>query len=109
VITFEELKRRQNVMWGTGPYQRITDTLTDLHERVIERLDPRPGARWPDHEATARELALYGPTKTLADSLDRERRDELHRTWVESFERNYRRDGEIDHDREYLLVIGVRR
>ena len=35
-------------MWGTGPYQRITETLTDIHARVIERLDPRPRVAWLD-------------------------------------------------------------
>ena len=50
----------------------------------------------------------YGPTKTLADSLG-ERRDEFHRAWVDFFERNYRKDGEIAHDREWLLVLGTRR
>jgi ubiquinone/menaquinone biosynthesis C-methylase UbiE len=265
-VAFEELKERQSVMWGTGPYQNVTETLTDIHELVLERLEPRPGVRWldlatgtgavaelaaargadvtgvdlapalvetakerarergleidydvgdcerlvfengsfdvvsstcgvmfsPDHEATARELARvvrpggriglanwtpegglarmfammrpfqpppppgvgspfdwgsethvaellgdafelelerhvshlrvpsgedywqlfsssYGPTKTLADSLEPERREEFHRTWVEFFETNYRRDGEIDHDREYLFVLGTRR
>jgi ubiquinone/menaquinone biosynthesis C-methylase UbiE len=265
-MPFEELKQKQSVMWGTGPYQNITETITDIHELVVERLNPQPGMRWldlatgtgavaeraaeqgadvlgidlapalietakerarergleidyrigdverlelddasfevvsstcgimfaPDHEATARELARvvapggriglanwtpegglarmfammrpfqppappgvgspfdwgseahverllgdafelelerhvshlrvpsgedywqlfsssYGPTKTLADSLDPERREEFHRTWVEFFETNYRRDGQIDHDREYLLVLGTRR
>jgi ubiquinone/menaquinone biosynthesis C-methylase UbiE len=265
-MAFEELKQKQSVMWGTGPYQNITETISDIHELVMERLSPRPGERWldiatgtgavaeraaqrgaavtgidlapalietakerarergveidyrvgdaerlelddasfdvvsstcgvmfaPDHAATARELARvvtrggriglanwtpegglarmfammrpfqpppppgadnpfdwgsearveellgdafdlelerhvshlrvpsgedywrlfsssYGPTKALADSLDRERRDEFHRTWVEFFEANYGRDGEIDHDREYLLVFGTRR
>lgn len=45
---YEELKQRQSVMWGTGPYQRVTETLTDIHERVIERLAPAPGMRWLD-------------------------------------------------------------
>jgi SAM-dependent methyltransferase len=262
-MAYEELKQRQSVMWGNGPYQRVTETITDVHERVISRLDPRPDLRWldlacgtgavaeaaaargadvtgidlapvliatarqraaklglaidyrvgdcerldvpdasfdavsstcgvmfaPDHEASARELARvtrpggkialanwtptgglaamfrmmapfqpapppsspfdwgdearvrellgesfdldlqehtstlrvpsgeaywelfstsYGPTKTLADSLG-ERREELHRTWVEFFETNYRENGEISHAREYLLVVGTRR
>ena len=47
-MAYEELKQRQSVMWGTGPYQRITETLTDIHDLVIERLDPRPGDRWLD-------------------------------------------------------------
>jgi SAM-dependent methyltransferase len=259
----QELKQRQSVMWGNGPYQRVTETLTDIHERVVERLAPRPGLRLldlacgtgaiaeraaaggatvtgidlapalietareraaergleidyrvgdceqlevvhgsfdavsstcgvmfaPDHEASARELARvtrsggrialanwtptgglarmfqvmapflpapppsnpfdwgdearvrellgewfeldleehvstlhlpsgeaywelfstsYGPTKTLADSLG-DRREELHRSWVDFFESNYRANGEIAHAREYLLVVGTRR
>ena len=26
-MAYEELKERQSVMWGNGPYQRITETL----------------------------------------------------------------------------------
>ena len=262
-MAFEELKERQSVVWGTGPYQRITETITDIHERVIEQLAPAPGDAWldlacgtgavaeraaaagadvtgidlapvlietanerardlgldidyavgdaerleladasfdkvsstcgimftPDHEATAGELARvtkpggkialanwtptsglakmfavmapympapppsspfawgdkahvtellgdafelelsehvstlrvasgeeywelfstsYGPTKTLADSLG-ERREDLHRDWVDFFEQNYRADGEIVHTREYLFVLGIRK
>jgi SAM-dependent methyltransferase len=262
-MAYEELKERQSVIWGTGPYQRVTETITDIHEQVVTALDPRPGVDWldlacgtgavaeraaaggatvtgidlapvlietaqeraaelglaidyrvgdceqldvadasydavsstcgvmfsPDHEATARELARvtrpsghivlanwtptgglarmfkvmapfmpapppsspfdwgdesrvqellgdsfeleleekvstlhlpsgeaywelfstsYGPTKTLADSLG-ERREELHRAWVDFFETEYSVDGEIRHTREYLLVRGERR
>src|ERR687892_2754511 len=262
-MAYEELKERQSVMWGKGPYQRITETITDIHEVVVERLAPQPGDRWldlatgtgavaeraaaagasvtgldlapvlletateraaergldveyvvgdverlgfadasfdkvsstcgimfsPDHEAAARELGRvtkpggrialanwtptgglakmfkvmapyqpapppsspfdwgdeqrvrellgeqfeleleehvstlrvpsgeaywelfstsYGPTKSLADSLG-DRREDLHRDWVEFFETNYRADGEIAHAREYLLVLGRRR
>jgi 2-polyprenyl-3-methyl-5-hydroxy-6-metoxy-1,4-benzoquinol methylase len=47
-VAFEELKQKQSVVWGTGPYQNITETVTDIHEKVIERLDPRPGVKWLD-------------------------------------------------------------
>src|SRR5262245_56328329 len=249
-------------MWGNGPYQRITETLPDIHQAVVEALAPEAGDRWldlacgtgaiaeraasagasvtgidlapalietaqeraaamgleidyrvgdverldlpdggldkvsstvgimfaPDHEAVARELARvtapggrivlanwtptgglgkmfkvmapyqpapppsspfdwgdeprvrellgdafdleieehvstlripsaedywelfstsYGPTKTLAESLG-ERREDLHRDWIESFETNYDEDGEIAHSREYLLISGIR-
>ena len=263
-MAYEELKQRQSVMWGSGPYQRVTETLADLHDVVLERLKPQRGERWldlacgtgsmaeraaragaevtgvdlapalleqakeraragglkidyqvgdcerlegigdgafdvvsstcgimfaPDHAATAQQLARvlkrggrlglanwtpegglgamfrmmapfvatpppsspfdwgkeervrellgdafdlqlerqvsifrtssgeeywdifsthYGPTKTLADSLG-PRREEFHRTWVEFFEQNYRKGGEIVHDREWLLVLGTRR
>jgi ubiquinone/menaquinone biosynthesis C-methylase UbiE len=262
-LAYEELKERQSVMWGKGPYQRITETIADIHEVVIERLAPASGDRWldlacgtgavseraaaaganvtgidlapvlietakeraaelgleidyvvgdaenldladasfekvssvcgimftPDHKGSAGELARvtapggrialanwtptgglakmfkvmapylpapppsspfewgdeshvrellgdafdleleehvstlrtptaeaywdlfstsYGPTKTLADSLG-DRREELHRDWVDFFETNYEKDGEIVHTREYLLVLGRRR
>ena len=47
-MAFEELKQRQSVMWGSGPYQRVTETLTDLHDLLLERLKPQPGERWLD-------------------------------------------------------------
>lgn len=262
-MAFEELKQRQSVMWGNGPYQRITETIVDIHDIVLERLAPQDGDRFldlacgtgavaerasaagadvtgidlapalietaqeraeslglsidyavgdaenldvpdasfdklastcgimfaPDHEAVADELARvtkpggrialanwtptgglakmfavmapyqpapppsspfawgdearitellgetfeleleehvstlrvpsgedywelfstsYGPTKTLAEGLGN-RREDLRRDWVEFFETNYRKDGEIAHTREFLLVLGTRR
>lgn len=262
-MAYEELKERQSVMWGNGPYERIADTIVDVHEAVVELLVPAPGDRWldlatgtgavaedaaaagaqvtaidlapvlietakerasakgleidyrvgdaerldlpdaafdkvsstcgvmfaPDHEAVARELARvtkpggriglanwtpdgglgrlfkvmapyqpapppsspfdwgdetrvrellgddfeleleervstlrtptaeeywqlfstsYGPTKTLAESIG-ERREDLHRDWIEFFETNYESGGEIAHTREFLLVSGIRR
>ena len=47
-MAYEELKKRQSVMWGNGPYERITATLGDIHDLVIERLAPAPGDRWLD-------------------------------------------------------------
>jgi ubiquinone/menaquinone biosynthesis C-methylase UbiE len=47
-MPFEELKSKQSTVWGTGPYQNITETITDLHQLVIERLDPQPGIKWLD-------------------------------------------------------------
>ncbi len=264
-MAFAELKARQSVMWGNGPYERITNTIRDIHELAIERIDPKPGERMldaatgtgavailaakrsadvigqdlapvlietarqraaeegvdiefeandaedlpyddasfdivtstcgvmfaPDHEAIARELARvtkpggrlalacwtpegglgqmfrmmgpflpspapgagspftwgtedhvsellgdafelefeehvstlrtrdgeeywelfsssYGPTKTAAEALDADRREEFHRTWVEFFEA-LREGDEVVHLREYLLTLGSRR
>jgi SAM-dependent methyltransferase len=264
-MAFEELKQRHATVWGAGPYQGVTETITDLHRLVIERLKPQPGQRLldlacgtgavaelaattgaevvgidiapalidqakaraaehglsidyrvgdaealgledssfdlvastcgvmfaPDHQAVARELARvtkqegrialvcwtpesglaqmfqvmrpfqptpppgvgnqfdwgredyvrdllgndfqlefehgdsvleaesgesvwqlfsteYGPTKTLADSLDDERREELRRNFVELHEGS-RVDGEIRFSRTYLLTVGTRR
>jgi SAM-dependent methyltransferase len=41
-MAYAELKERQSVMWGNGPYQRITETIADIHEAVVERLQPGP-------------------------------------------------------------------
>jgi SAM-dependent methyltransferase len=47
-MAFEELKQKQGVMWGSGPYQNVTDTITDLHELVLDRIAPSGGERWLD-------------------------------------------------------------
>jgi SAM-dependent methyltransferase len=264
-MPFEELKQRHAVVWSSGPYQGVTETILDLHDAVMERLDPQPGQRLldlatgtgavaelaaakgvevvgidiapglieqakeraaergldidyrvgdvealeledasfdlvastcgvmfaPDHKAVARELARvtkpggrialvcwtpdsglarmfqvmrpfqppppegvgspfawgdenhvrellggdfelefargdsvleaesgewvwqlfsteYGPTKTLADSLDEERREELHRAFVDLHEGS-RTNGGIVFSRTYLLTVGTRK
>ena len=45
-MAYEELKQRQSVMWGNGPYQRVTETL-DGHPRAGDR------APLPPQRATA--------------------------------------------------------
>jgi SAM-dependent methyltransferase len=47
-MSFEELKQRQSVMWANGPYQRITETIADIHELVIDRMSVQEGERWLD-------------------------------------------------------------
>ena len=70
-MPYEELKARQSVMWGTGPYQRITETITDVHEAVVDSLAPRPGQAWLDLAcgtgAVAERAAAAGATVTGAD------------------------------------------
>ncbi len=44
-MAFEELKARHSVVWGNGPYERITNTIRDIHDLVIERVEPKPGER----------------------------------------------------------------
>jgi SAM-dependent methyltransferase len=70
-MAYQELKERQSVMWGNGPYQRVTETLSDIHERVIERLAPGPDVRWLDLAcgtgAVAELAAAAGATVTGID------------------------------------------
>ena len=47
-MAYEELKQKQSVMWGNGPYQRITETITEVHDAVLEKLAPKEGDRWLD-------------------------------------------------------------
>jgi SAM-dependent methyltransferase len=47
-MPFEELKQRHAVVWSSGRYQGITETIPDIHRVVIERLDPQPGQRLLD-------------------------------------------------------------
>src|SRR5688500_4859373 len=47
-MAFEELKERHAAVWSSGPYQGITETITDIHAEVIDRLRPEPGQRFLD-------------------------------------------------------------
>ena len=57
-MAFAELKARQSVMWGNGPYERITNTLRDIHALVVERIDPQPGQRVLDAATGTGAVAL---------------------------------------------------
>jgi ubiquinone/menaquinone biosynthesis C-methylase UbiE len=47
-MPYEELKKRQSAMWGNGPYQRVSETIADIHELIVPRLKPKRGERWLD-------------------------------------------------------------
>jgi ubiquinone/menaquinone biosynthesis C-methylase UbiE len=70
-MAYEQLKQRQSVMWGVGPYQRITETLVDVHDRVVAELAPQPGRDWLDLAcgtgAVAELAAARGATVTGVD------------------------------------------
>ncbi|MGH3059208.1 MAG: class I SAM-dependent methyltransferase [Gaiellaceae bacterium] len=54
---FEELKQRHSVVWGTGPYERISATIADLQDELVDRLEPRAGVRWLDVATGTGEVA----------------------------------------------------
>lgn len=56
-MAFEELKQRHSVVWGTGPYERISATIADLQDELVDRLEPRPGTRWLDAATGTGEVA----------------------------------------------------
>ncbi|HKP19291.1 MAG TPA: hypothetical protein VJT84_12485, partial [Gaiellaceae bacterium] len=47
-MAFEELKQRQSFVWGNGAFERVSETAADVHDAVIEALEPAPGERWLD-------------------------------------------------------------
>jgi hypothetical protein len=70
-MPYQELKQRQSVMWGAAPYQRVTETIADIHERVVDMLAPAPGMRWLDLAcgtgAVAERAAARGASVTGID------------------------------------------
>ena len=70
-MAFEELKARQSVMWGNGPYDRIAASIEDLHESVAEALAPRPGERALDLGCgTGRVAELMAPSGAAVVGID---------------------------------------
>jgi ubiquinone/menaquinone biosynthesis C-methylase UbiE len=47
-MPFEELKSRQSVMWGSGPYEPIVEITKEIHHALVEALRPQTGERWLD-------------------------------------------------------------
>jgi len=92
-------------LWGDE--QHVRDLLGESFD--LEFAEGVSVLRVPSGEAYWELFSTsYGPTKSLAESLG-DRREELKRDWVDFFETNYRTNGEIEHTREYLLVLGTRR
>lgn len=91
-----------------GDHDHVRELLGDQFELSFEEGDcPQPAesaeASWELFSTS------YGPTKALADSLDDERREAMHRDWVEYFDRFRVGDGGISQPRPYVLVLGKRR
>jgi SAM-dependent methyltransferase len=57
-MAFEELKERQGVMWGSAPFENYVHWLAEMHDDLVERLDPEPGERWLDVATGTGEVAF---------------------------------------------------
>ncbi|HEY7003916.1 MAG TPA: class I SAM-dependent methyltransferase [Gaiellaceae bacterium] len=91
-----------------GDEQHVRDLLGDSFDLEFE--EGVSMLRVPTGEAYWELFSTsYGPTKSLAESLGDDRREDLHRDWVDFFETNYKEDGGIAHSRDYLLILGTRR
>ena len=91
--------------WGRE--ERVRELLGDAFDLRFERGTTH--MREPSGEA-AWELFYngYGPTKTIANSLDDARREDFKRDFI-AYHETFRNDLGIDMPREYLVTIGVRR
>jgi SAM-dependent methyltransferase len=57
-LPFEELKEKQSVIWGAGSYEPIVEITREVHERLVDRLDPQPGERFLDIATGTGAIAL---------------------------------------------------
>ncbi|MGH2953198.1 MAG: class I SAM-dependent methyltransferase [Solirubrobacterales bacterium] len=57
-MAFEELKSKQSVMWGSGPYARISDHHVDALEHLLRAVPPSEGERWLDVATGTGEVAV---------------------------------------------------
>ncbi len=57
-MAFEQLKQKQSVVWGSGPYERISQHLGIAHDHLLAAVGPRPGERWLDVATGTGEIAV---------------------------------------------------
>lgn len=57
-MAFEQLKEKQSVIWGSGPYERISEHLQIAHEHLLRAIEPRSGERWLDVATGTGEIAV---------------------------------------------------
>jgi SAM-dependent methyltransferase len=42
-MAFDELKQKQSAMWGSAPFERIAEEIADIHDALVDAVDPQPG------------------------------------------------------------------
>jgi len=57
-MAFEELKTRHSVVWGSGPYERISEHLAIAHDHLLRAVGPQAGQRWLDVATGTGEIAV---------------------------------------------------
>lgn len=91
--------------WGNEDYaEELLGSDFDL--RFIRGKDPQVGES--GEEIWQLYASSYGPVKSLYETLEENRREELHQAYVDFYE-GYREDGGIRAPREYLIILGRRK
>jgi SAM-dependent methyltransferase len=47
-VPFQELKERMSVVWGSAPFENVAVELANIHEHLVNELDPKAGEKWLD-------------------------------------------------------------
>lgn len=47
-MAFEELKQKQSAMWDSAPFERVADHIADIHDDLVDRLEPVAGTAFLD-------------------------------------------------------------
>ena len=92
--------------WGGEDYVR--ERLGDAFELSVEHRYSRDEDESPEH-AWEYFAPRFGPTRTMLDNLDADRRVAFELAGREHFEKGRQADGSFLDAREYLLVTGIRR
>lgn len=91
--------------WGTR--EHVRELLEDAFElEFVDLESPQLGES--GEQLWELFSTSFGPSKTLADALPPDRREEYHRATVEFYE-GYRDESGIRHPRHYLVAVGRRR
>src|SRR3954454_24700641 len=70
-MAVEAVKERQSVMWGNGPFDRIAESLEDLHASVAQAIAARAGERALDLGCgTGRVAELMAPSGATVVGID---------------------------------------
>lgn len=57
-MSFEDVKARHAVMWGSAPYERVSEGLRPMHEHLLAAIGAHAGEQWLDVATGTGELAV---------------------------------------------------
>jgi SAM-dependent methyltransferase len=72
-MAFEALKARHGVIWGSGPYERISEHPAIAHDHLLRAVEARPGERRLDVATGTGEIAVPRGRARLPRDRDRHR------------------------------------